>query len=103
MPPRRWLALVMIAQPRGDVLGSAVRGTALGDALAASCTSDAVAWARASGSSSQDSAHRASSSETSRHVRYSGNTSASARRLTRLMYFDLMNHRATQRSKRLIL
>ena len=64
---------------------------------------DSVARERASESSSQAHAQRTSSSETSRHVRYSGNTSASARRLTRLMYFDLMNHRATQRSKRLIL
>ena len=37
-----------------------------------------------------ESAQRTSSSETSRQVRYSGKSSVSARRLTRLMYRDLM-------------
>ena len=61
------------------------------------------ASSRAAGSSSHKRAQRTSSSETSRHVRYSGKSSVSASRLTRLIYRDLMKKLATQRSNRLIL
>ena len=55
---------------------------------------------RAIGSSSQIRAQMTSSSETSLPVRYSGMSSASASRFTRVMYFALMNGRAISRSRR---
>src|SRR4051794_9946176 len=63
----------------------------------------AEASARSAGLSIHVRAQVARSPETSFDVRYSGISSRSARRFTRLMYFDLMNRRATHRSNALIL
>ena len=52
--------------------------------------SASLASMRAVGSSSHDSAHRTSSSDTSATSSTPGKSSVSARRLTRLMYLDLM-------------